>query len=623
MITGFGNNVVSALAADITANQTTIQVMPGTGAFFSGLLTYDYSNTSNSLQTYAKITLTDAKETVFEICHLTAVSNDILTVIRAQEGTTAKGWSLNDVIGNFATRGSENQFVQIEQLQSGHYISGVAGGTANALTLELPATYFVNGSTDWTLRTPIVVYPTQNNTGAATLQLTMGGRVLGTFKLYKGNKAELVANDILKDVALVCLLDKTKSFFNVSNPGAIYAGLGTAAFCDVTTSRNDNTLGRVLKVGDRNLGVTVISASRGFDFNSYEFAAGETLFIEVNAAINFPAGMPEFANTFVYVNVVGIRDSGNDCALLLSRYDTNISYLAWRIHEANTSINWRVLKIPTAAADIGAIPKDPIGTIGNNGRMASADTPGWWVVSVADTATVADFPKYPNGSKLYGYGFLFVGRTGDVWTQQYFSHNGTSATRQTWNGDLSESVPWVIDYTTAYKPTSADVRAFALGQTGSTVANDKAVGWDWDSGAYNAVIVGSSAMILHFNIGGGSCPAVQFLINYKNGGISYRSARDRFGFEQDWSGIYTTSNPPPATDLSAYATQQWVLQNFVQNIRVSASQERKFWDGAGWSDNDSAFATAIWMVGGSSNVGGLLVRYVQKLINNTWYNVTE
>ncbi|MEB1054314.1 hypothetical protein [Citrobacter portucalensis] len=74
---------------------------------------------------------------------------------------------------------------------------------------------------------------------------------------------------------------------------------------------------------------------------------------------------------------------------------------------------------------------------------------------------------------------------------------------------------------------------------------------------------------------------------------------------------------------SEVATQAWVLQNFVQNIRVSASQERKFWDGAGWSGNDSAFATAIWMVGGSSNVGGLLVRYVQKLINNTWYNVTE
>lgn len=32
MIIGFGNNVVSSLAADITASQTTIQVMPGAGA---------------------------------------------------------------------------------------------------------------------------------------------------------------------------------------------------------------------------------------------------------------------------------------------------------------------------------------------------------------------------------------------------------------------------------------------------------------------------------------------------------------------------------------------------------------------------------------------------------------
>ena len=304
--------------------------------------------------------------------------------------------------------------------------------------------------------------------------------------------------------------------------------LGTAATLDATTSRNDNTLGRVLKVGDRNLGVTVIPASRGFNFNSYEFAAGETLFIEVNAAINFPAGMPEFANTFVYVNVIGIRDSGNDCALLLSRYDTNISYLAWRIHEANTSINWRVLKIPTAAADIGAIPKDPIGTIGNNGRMASADSQGWWLVSLDKPETVADFPKYPNGNRLYSYGFMFVARSGNVWLQQYFSHTGASASRQTWNGDMSERTPWVIDYSTA--------------------------------------------------------------------------------------------NPPPATDLSAYATQQWVLQNFVQNIDLTAPAEVGFRDGWGYPrGTDGAAMYNFNMVGGSSNVGNFIIRYTRKCVNNNWY----
>ncbi|EKD7514182.1 tail fiber protein [Salmonella enterica] len=224
MIIGFGNNVVSSLAADITASQTTIQVMPGAGAMFANLLTSDYANSSNPLKTYAKITLTDAKETVFEVCHLTTVNNDMLTVIRGQEGTTAKGWSLNDVIANFATRGSENQFVQIEELQSGHYVAGVAGGTENNLTLELPATYFVNGGADWTLRTPLVVIPALNNTGASTLQLTMGGRVLGIFPLYKGNKSELSANDIIKDAPVLCVLDNTKTYFSVLNPLEIYLG---------------------------------------------------------------------------------------------------------------------------------------------------------------------------------------------------------------------------------------------------------------------------------------------------------------------------------------------------------------------------------------------------------------
>ncbi len=39
----------------------------------------------------------------------------------------------------------------------------------------------------------------------------------------------------------------------------------------------------------------------------------------------------------------------------------------------------------------------------------------------------------------------------------------------------------------------------------------------------------------------GSCPAAQFRVNYKNGGIFYRSARDGYGFEADWSDFY----PPP------------------------------------------------------------------------------
>ncbi|EDU6200552.1 tail fiber protein [Salmonella enterica subsp. salamae] len=269
MIIGFGNNVVSSLAADITASQTTIQVMPGAGEMFAKLLTSDFVNTSNPLKVYSKITLTDSKETVFEVCHLTAVNGDMLTVVRGQEGTTAKGWELNDVIANFATRGSENQFIQIEELQSGHYVAGVAGGTENNLTLELPATYFVNGGVDWTLRTPLVVIPALNNTGASTLQLTMGGRVLGKFPLYKGNKAELSANDIIKDAPVLCVLDNTKTYFSVLNPLEIYLGSRYLQKDQNLSDVPDKALARQsLQLGDsatRNVGTTQGTVAAGDD----------------------------------------------------------------------------------------------------------------------------------------------------------------------------------------------------------------------------------------------------------------------------------------------------------------------------------------------------------------------
>ncbi|EFB9262858.1 phage tail protein [Escherichia coli] len=108
-----------------------------------------------------------------------------------------------------------------------------------------------------------------------------------------------------------------------------------------------------------------------------------------------------------------------------------------------------------------------------------------------------------------------------------------------------------FDGTSDINLTPKNIGAFASGKTGDTVANDKAVGWNWSSGAYNATTGGASTLILHFNIGEGSCPAAQFRVNYKNGGIFYRSARDGYGFEADWSEFYTTKRKPTAGDVGA------------------------------------------------------------------------
>ena len=108
-----------------------------------------------------------------------------------------------------------------------------------------------------------------------------------------------------------------------------------------------------------------------------------------------------------------------------------------------------------------------------------------------------------------------------------------------------------FDGTSDINLTPKNIGAFASGKTGDTVANDKAVGWNWSSGAYNATTGGASTLILHFNIGEGSCPAARFRVNYKNGGIFYRSARDGYGFEADWSEFYTTTRKPTAGDVGA------------------------------------------------------------------------
>ena len=116
---------------------------------------------------------------------------------------------------------------------------------------------------------------------------------------------------------------------------------------------------------------------------------------------------------------------------------------------------------------------------------------------------------------------------------------------------------WRRDYNTKNQQP-----AFALGQTGRRVANDKAVGWNWNSGVYQANIGGASTLILHFNMSEGSCPAVQFRVNYKNGGIYYRSARDGYGFEADWSEFYTTTRKPSAGDVGAYSCSFLLLLDF-------------------------------------------------------------
>ncbi|RXJ59927.1 phage tail protein, partial [Escherichia coli] len=173
---------------------------------------------------------------------------------------------------------------------------------------------------------------------------------------------------------------------------------------------------------------------------------------------------------------------------------------------------------------------------------------------------------------------------------------------------------WRRDYNTKNQQP-----AFALGQTGSTVGNDKAVGWNWNSGVYNANIAGASTLILHFNMNAGSCPAVQFRVNYKNGGIYYRSARDGYGFEADWSEFYTTTRKPSAGDVGAY-TQAECNSRFITGIRLGGLSSVQTWNGPGWSDRSGYVVTGSVNGNRDELIDITQARPIQYCINGTWYN---
>ena len=89
------NNAVSRIASGITTSGTTISLTPGSGALFPALSVDDWFNA----------TLLKADGTL-EIVRVTARSTDVLTVTRAQEGTTAKAFNAGDMIELRLTAGT-------------------------------------------------------------------------------------------------------------------------------------------------------------------------------------------------------------------------------------------------------------------------------------------------------------------------------------------------------------------------------------------------------------------------------------------------------------------------------------------------------------------------------------
>jgi len=178
----YANNAKTTLASPINATQTTITVAPGTGALFPN---------PASGQAFMVTLVSAASSTTYEICLCNGRLGDTLSVVRGQEGTSGTPFLLNDIVGNFDTAGVMDGLVQSVQLQNQYYLFGVAGGSANALTANIPSslTALPNGMS-------IVIQSAFANTGATTLNLTLGSTATGVLPVLSVNATALIGGEI-------------------------------------------------------------------------------------------------------------------------------------------------------------------------------------------------------------------------------------------------------------------------------------------------------------------------------------------------------------------------------------------------------------------------------------------
>lgn len=162
----FANNAATTLAGSVSSGATSCTVVTGTGALFP----------NPSAGQYFLLTFSDAAtNTTREIVKVTARSGDVMTIVRAQEGTTAHAWSVADNAQNLWTAGSAATYAQAAQVQLQPDNYAVDGGSANAMTATLslaPASYAA------IVGAPIRIKKSANvNTGAVTLNLNGLGAV--------------------------------------------------------------------------------------------------------------------------------------------------------------------------------------------------------------------------------------------------------------------------------------------------------------------------------------------------------------------------------------------------------------------------------------------------------------
>ncbi|EAB6240874.1 phage tail protein [Salmonella enterica subsp. enterica serovar Stanley] len=340
--------------------------------------------------------------------------------------------------------------------------------------------------------------------------------------------------------------------------------------------------------------------------------------------INALAGKQPLDNTLTNL-------SGKDIAGLLTYLGLGETInLAKNAVPATRRVNSKPLTgdITLWASDVGAISAGAVGEITDNGTMASANTPRWWRVSVSKPDSVADFPTYPDGSKLYSYGYLFVEKIGEVWFQHYYAHMGANAKRQDWGTVPNTSRPWIVDYNTANKPTANDVQALPI--AGGRLNGPLSIGTDNALGG-NSIVLGDNDTGFKQNGDGvldvysNYTHVLRFIGNLVESMVSLKVNGNAVATGEVQAGN-GTSRMAGNGDIFGNVWNGWLSthlnNNLVADVQLGAGTSVATWNNAGsWPNTPGYVVTSVWKDNQGENIDGIAYAPLQKRLGIQWYTV--
>jgi hypothetical protein len=236
--------------------------------------------------------------------HVTNVTGDTITMVRAQEGTSALAWSANDLFDNLITAGTLQALVQQGDAQQQGYNYGVDTGSANAYAVALSPTL----STAPSAGIPIRFLAANSNTGASTLNAGWG-----VVQIVRRDGSACIGGEIIGGQIVEVFFDGTKAELkNVAPATAAAISAGTDTQSGVTPAQLSAAIGTALLVsGQCRLGYTSATAITLAPYNGDRVPVA-------GALIALPAAGVSAANTNVTVNGVAAQNLANSSVYLVA-----------------------------------------------------------------------------------------------------------------------------------------------------------------------------------------------------------------------------------------------------------------------------------------------------------------